>query len=94
MFPVFAGVPATIVGQLVISPEMIKRYDGISFGTIQRRRRAPVENFLELEVNVLSRENIQVLSDLLRQAQECQFASRNAERAIKELLKVLCQKLQ
>jgi type I restriction enzyme M protein len=40
----------TLVGRLVKSKMLIKMYDGISIGAIQRRRRAPVEKFLELEV--------------------------------------------
>lgn len=88
------GFDKTIVGQLVTSPEMIKRYDGISFGTVQRRRRAPVSNFLELKVNVPSPKNLSALSKLLSCSQDCQFASRNAERAIRQLIKTLCARLR
>jgi len=76
------GFDASIVGQLVISPEMIRRYDGISFGTVQRRRRAPIEKFLELEVNVPTGASLSAISALLESAQDGQFASRNAGRAI------------
>ena len=94
VFRVREGFDPTIIGQLVTSPEMIKRYDGISFGTVQRRRRAPAGKFLELEVNVPAHEHLQLISSLLRQAQDCQFASRNSERSIKELLKLVCKKLR
>ena len=94
IFRVREGFDPTIVGQLVISPEMIKRYDGISFGTVQRRRRAPPDKFLELEVNVPAHEHLSLVSNLLRQAQECQFASRNSERSIKEFLRLLCHQLR
>ena len=94
VFRVREGFDPTIIGQLVTSPEMIRRYDGISFGTVQRRRRAPAEKFLELEVNVPAHEHIELLSRLMQQAQECQFASRNSERSIKDLIKLLCQKLR
>jgi len=94
VFRVREGFDQTIIGQLVTSPEMIRRYDGISFGTVQRRRRAPAEKFLELEVNVPIHEHIELLSRLMQQAQECQFASRNSERSIKDLIKLLCQKLR
>ncbi|MBI5767861.1 MAG: N-6 DNA methylase [Verrucomicrobia bacterium] len=94
VFRVRQGWDPTIVGQLVTSPEMVKRYDGISFGTVQRRRRAPSEKFLELEVNVPAHEHIQLISKLLRQAQDCQFASRSSERSIKDLLKSICQRLR
>ena len=46
------GWDATIVGALIKSPRMIKMYDGISVGTVQRRRRAPVERFLALKVQL------------------------------------------
>ncbi|ADI83314.1 type I restriction-modification system subunit M [Geobacter sulfurreducens] len=85
---------ATIVGQLVTSPEMIRRYDGISFGTVQRRRRAPVEKFLELEVNVPVGASLSAISALLDCAQDSQFACRSAERAIKSFVKRICEKLR
>jgi type I restriction enzyme M protein len=94
IFRVRDGFDPTIVGQLVTSPEMIKRYDGISFGTVQRRRRAPADKFLELEVNMPTHEHLQLLRDLLTQAQECQLASRSSERSIKEFLKLLCERLR
>ena len=84
----------TVIGQLVTSPEMIRRYDGISFGTVQRRRRAPVERFLELEVNVPVGASLTALSTLLDTAQDVQYASRNAERAVKLFIKNLCQRLR
>ncbi|MCI0744969.1 MAG: hypothetical protein L0Y58_06145 [Verrucomicrobia subdivision 3 bacterium] len=88
------GFDKTIVGQLVTSPEMIRRYDGISFGTVQRRRRAPVEKFLELKVNVPSPDHLKALSDLLSAAQACQFASRSADRALRQLIRAVCAKLR
>ena len=94
IFRVRPGFDKTIVGQLVISPEMIKRYDGISFGTVQRRRRAPAENFLKLKVNVPKPEHLEVLSNLLSCSQDCQFASRTAERAVRHLIRNVCAKLR
>lgn len=88
------GFDRTIVGQLLTSPEMIKRYDGISFGTVQRRRRAPIEKFLELKVNVPAPEHLAALSSLLSLAQECQSASRNAERSIRQFIKSICVRLR
>lgn len=89
-----SGFDATIVGQLVTSPEMIRRYDGISFGTVQRRRRAPVERFLELEANYPVGSSLTAISALLDAAQDGQFASRNAERAIKNFIKCLCERFR
>lgn len=88
------GIDPTVVGQLVTSPEMIRRYDGISFGTVQRRRRAPVEKFLELEVNFPVGLSLTAISALLEAAQDVQFASRNAERAIKLFIKGVCERLR
>lgn len=48
------GFDPTLIGLLVRSGRMIKMYDGISVGTVQRRRRAPVEKFLDLEIKLPS----------------------------------------
>lgn len=88
------GFDKTIIGQLVTSAEMIKRYDGISFGTVQRRRRAPVEKYLELKVNYPSLKYLTDLTALLSVSKECQFACRDAERAIRSLLKNICTRLR
>ena len=48
------GFDPTLIGLLVRSERMIKMYDGISVGTVQRRRRAPVEKFLDLEIKLPS----------------------------------------
>jgi type I restriction enzyme M protein len=84
----------SIVGQLVTSPEMIRRYDGISFGTVQRRRRAPVERFLELKVNFPVGASLDSISALLNAAQDSQFASRNSERAIRSFIRRICERLR
>lgn len=46
------GWNPTIIGGLVKSPMLMKMYNSISVGTVQRRRRAPVERFLALKVVV------------------------------------------
>jgi type I restriction enzyme M protein len=84
----------SIVGQLVTSSEMIRRYDGISFGTVQRRRRAPVERFLELRINFPVGSSLTSISALLDAAQDSQFASRNAERAIRSFVRYICERLR
>jgi hypothetical protein len=88
------GFDPTIVGQLVTSPEMIRRYDGISFGTVQRRRRAPVERFLELEANFPVGSTLAAISTLLDAAQDGQFLARNAERAIRSVIRCICERLR
>lgn len=72
------GWDATIVGALIKSPRMIKMYDGISVGTVQRRRRAPVERFLALKVQLPAKafheeictltESVQTQLKMLREA--------------------------
>ncbi len=54
----------TLVGLLLKSEKMIKTYNGISVGTIQRRRRAPVEKFLDLEVILPSINDQKIFSDI------------------------------
>ena len=88
------GFDPNIVGQIATSNEMIRRYDGISFGTVQRRRRAPIELFLELKVNYPTGMSIGMISNLLTSAQDCRFAARNAERVFKSFITYLCTKLQ
>lgn len=94
IFRIREGFDQTIIGQLVTSPAMIKRYDGISFGTIQRRRRAPPEKFLELEVNIPRHEHLTDLLSLLGIAQNCQQATRKAQRATRDFLEQLCAGLR
>lgn len=72
---------------------MIRTCDGISFGTVSRRRRAPVELFLGLEVYVPVGGSLEVLSAMLAAAQRvrqhCRFAERNAGSLIGEVCKRL-----
>ena len=83
----------SLVGQIVASPEMIRRYDGISFGTVQRRRRAPVARFLELQVNFPTGASLSSVSALLDAAQDSQYACRIAGRAVKEFVRQLSDRL-
>ena len=88
------GIDPTIVGQIVVSAEMIRRYDGISFGTVQRRRRAPVERFLEMKVSFPVGASQTAISALLNIAQEGRYASKNAERALRDFVGALCVRLR
>ena len=60
-------------------------YDGISIGTIQRRRRAPVERFLELEVVLPTINEQQKLYELSEKIQDEIKSLRTAENSIKKL---------
>jgi type I restriction enzyme M protein len=48
VFKVAEGFDPFLIGRSLRNPGMIHRYDGISVGTVQRRRRAPPEKFLSL----------------------------------------------
>ncbi len=49
-FKVRRGFDPRYVGLLLLAPEVVKRYDGIAFGSVPRRRRTSVADFLNLEV--------------------------------------------
>ncbi len=81
------GFDATLIGLLVRSERMIKMYDGISVGTVQRRRRAPVEKFLDLEI-VLPNIDDQTKFNVLSQAIQTEIETlRDVQNRISDLLK-------
>ena len=66
-----AGWDPSLIGYAITRPFMIRVYDGISIGTVKRRRRAPVESLLELEVLVPSKseqERFAAASSALRES--------------------------
>jgi len=69
---------------------MIKNYDGISVGTIQRRRRAPVEKFLQLEAEIPSETDLRQFGELASAFQEEICLLREASRGAAEVLRGLC----
>lgn len=52
VFKVKEGFDPFLIGRALKTPNMIHRYDGISVGTVQRRRRAPPEKFLSLKIKL------------------------------------------
>ena len=86
VFTIRNGWHRSIIGEIITSSEMIRRYDGISFGTVQRRRRASPENFLAMEVQVPVGDAVEELGRLLELARACQFAGRKTERSFKEFV--------
>jgi len=71
VFRIKQGYDRSLVGRLVKSEMMIKRYNGISIGTIQRRRRAPAEKFLDITFNypkVEFQDQINEITELLQNA--------------------------
>lgn len=49
-FRVKPGFDTRYVARLLLTPQMIAAYDGIAFGSVPRRRRSSVKDFLELAV--------------------------------------------
>jgi hypothetical protein len=84
VFRVRDGFDPVIVGKLLTSPEIIRRYDGISFGTIQRRRRAAPSNFLELKVDYPIGGVAEELASILSELRRLQFLGREIERGFRE----------
>ncbi len=56
VFIVREGFDPTLVGIALKQPVMLARFDGISIGTVKRRRRAPAENFLNLAIELPSKD--------------------------------------
>jgi type I restriction enzyme M protein len=81
VFRVKQGFHPAIVGKLLTSAQMIKRYDGISFGTVERRRRAAPTAFLELEIDLPSGPEVARIGELLDELSRTQQQSREAERS-------------
>lgn len=49
-FKVRTGFNPTYVARLLLTPPMIAAYDGIAFGSVPRRRRSSVTDFLDLRI--------------------------------------------
>ena len=72
IFRVKDGIDKGLIGLFLKTPKMLARYDGISVGTVKRRRRAPPERFLELEIEIPVVDGIDLSSVLvnLRQLEQ------------------------
>ncbi|MDP5460063.1 class I SAM-dependent DNA methyltransferase [Alishewanella sp. SMS8] len=83
VFEIKPGFDKTLIGICLKSELMLNKYDGISVGTVKRRRRAPAEKFLDLEITLpvlnLTKEDTQSFQEGLR------FIN-NFTRATKELI--------
>jgi type I restriction enzyme M protein len=84
VFQVREGYHRAIVGRLLTSAEMIRRYDGISFGTVERRRRAAPASFLNLQVDYPTGPLIESLSSLLERLRLFQSMGRDLERGLRD----------
>jgi hypothetical protein len=65
---------------------MLKKYDGISIGTIQRRRRAPVEKFLNLQVDLPSIEEQKLFSKFAATIQNEKALLRDVQNKVADML--------
>ena len=93
IFRVKEGVHRSLVGRLVTSPEMIRRYDGISFGTIERRRRAAPENFLNMEVRLPVGPTADLVAEFLELARSLQARGRTVERGMRDLVNAIFEEI-
>lgn len=84
VFRVRDGYNVAIIGSIVTSDAMIRRYDGISFGTVERRRRAAPSNFLNLELKIPIGEDSERLGNLLIRFRELQMMGRLVERGLRQ----------
>ncbi len=64
VFKIKDGFDKFLIGRILKSSSMLHKYDGISIGTVKRRRRAPIEKFLQLEVLLPPQEEQVLLSDI------------------------------
>ena len=73
-----------LVGVVLKSEEMMKKYDGISIGTVKRRRRAPPEKFLDLEIFLPSLEEQAEITEKSKDLQDCVASHMYLSRLYKE----------
>lgn len=52
VFKIKDGFDKGLIGYCLKNKEMLSKYDGISIGTVKRRRRAPPEKFLKLKIKI------------------------------------------
>lgn len=76
----------SLIGLLIKSERLIKMYDGISIGTVQRRRRAPIDKFLELEIELPSLEEQKIFKRLSELIQNENFYIRDVKAKLSNLL--------
>lgn len=81
-----------LVGRALRTPAMIHRYDGISVGTVQRRRRAPPEKFLSLEISLPPLEEQARFAETSRMLFSEVTASRDMSRSIEDALRAVAHR--
>lgn len=91
VFRIREGYDPTLIGNLIKSPRMIKTYDGISVGTVQRRRRAPADKFLGLYIIIPSQEDQQKFTKLSSAIQSEMALLRETVNQANSVLEALCK---
>jgi len=91
VFRIREGYDPTLIGALIKSPRMIKTYDGISVGTVQRRRRAPADKFLGLDIIIPSQEDQQKFTKLSSAIQSEMALLRETANQANSVLEALCK---
>jgi len=91
VFKIKDGFDPTLIGMLLKSRRMIKIYSGISIGTIQRRRRAPAEKFLNLKVTIPSQEEQNTIIKLTATVQDNIYATRGMTDNLNDFILDLCK---
>jgi len=85
------GYDPTIIGRILKNENLLKMYNGISVGAIQRRRRAPVEKFLSLTIEIPSKEDQLRFSALTKHIQEGIFSLRKLNENLTDTLAIICK---
>jgi type I restriction enzyme M protein len=89
VFKITEGFDPFLIGTALRAPRMIHRYDGISVGTVQRRRRAAPEKFLALEIKLPPLSEQARFSEISRQLFADVTSSRATARAVETFFKDL-----
>ena len=93
VFRIADGFDPFIVGRVLKTSSMLHKYDGISVGTVQRRRRAPPDKFLELEINLPPLDEQSLFSELSRLMYVDMALSRSIQRQIHEYMTLLADSI-
>lgn len=89
-FKVRNGHDPRYVAQLLLAPQMVAAYDTIAFGSVPRRRRSSVENFLKLPVpESPSLREQQRIAAILDQASRMQVRRLQVADHLRELIPAL-----
>ena len=89
MFKIKDSFDPFLVGRVLSGAVMLHKYNGISVGTVQRRRRAPIEKFLDLEVDLPPQTEQRIFSEISQQLFIEANGMRNTIRSIEDFFNTL-----